>query len=186
MISSWLCVDASLVLRLIADPSDSEVHALWERWDADGQLVAAPSLLLYEVGNALHRYRLAGMMSDASVRLALQAASALPVRLYEERELRGRALDLANRLSLSAGHDAHYLALAEWLGAPFWTANARLGRAVEGVLTWVHVVSSPQPQAPTFDVARKPSTPRPLDWEIREAATSATAWRLSRGSRLRR
>lgn len=36
------------------------------------------------------------------------------------------ALDLAERLSLSATYDAHYLALAEWLGAEFWTADQRL------------------------------------------------------------
>ena len=142
MSDSSLCVDASLVIRLIADPRDTAVSRLWDQWDEDGRPIAAPTLLFYEVSNALHRYRRAGMMSDAAVRLALQAALALPVQLYGEAELHGRALDLAERLGLPAAYDAHYLALAEWLGAQYWTADVRLGRAVQGALPWVHVVET--------------------------------------------
>ena len=142
MSDSWLCVDASLVIRLIADPRDTAVRRLWDRWDEDRRPIAAPTLLFHEVSNALHRYRRAGMMSDAAVRLALQAALALPVQLYGEAELHARALDLADRLGLPAAYDAHYLALAEWLGAQYWTADVRLGRAVQGALPWVHVVET--------------------------------------------
>ena len=142
MSDSSLCVDASLVIRLIADPRDTAVSRLWDQWDEDGRPIAAPTLLFHEVSNALHRYRRAGMMSDAAVRLALQAALALPVQLYGEAELHGRALDLAERLGLPAAYDAHYLALAEWLGAQYWTADVRLGRAVQGALPWVHVVET--------------------------------------------
>ena len=142
MSDSSLCVDASLVIRLIADPRDTAVSRLWDQWDEDGRPIAAPTLLFYEVSNALHRYRRAGMMSDAAVRLALQAALALPIQLYGEAELHARALDLADRLGLPAAYDAHYLALAEWLGAQYWTADVRLGRAVQGALPWVHVVET--------------------------------------------
>jgi len=140
MSSSWACVDASLVVRLVVDPNDLAVHTLWDGWERDGQSIAAPTLLFYEVSNALHRYRRADMLSGAAVRMGLQAALALPVRLYGEAELHRRALDLADRLGLPAAYDAHYLALAEWLGGSFWTADARLGRAVEGTLPWIHVV----------------------------------------------
>ena len=37
MNSSWLCVDANLVIRLIADPADESIQNLWERWDAEGR-----------------------------------------------------------------------------------------------------------------------------------------------------
>jgi predicted nucleic acid-binding protein len=140
MNNSPLCVDANLVIRLVADPGDEQVRSTWERWDADNRRIAAPTLLFYEVSNALYRYQRAGMMSRAAVHLALRAALALPLRLYGEPELHTRALDLASRLSLPAAYDAHYLALADWMGAEFWTADRRLARAVEDELPWVRVL----------------------------------------------
>ncbi len=140
MSDSSLCVDANLVIRLVADPKDEAVRQTWEQWDADHRQIAAPTLLCYEVSNALYRYQQAGMMSTSAVRLALKAALALPIRLYGDRELHGRALDLAERFSLPAAYDAHYLALADVLGGEFWTADRRLGRAVQDDLPWVHVV----------------------------------------------
>lgn len=144
MNNSPLCIDANLVIRLVADPDDERVRATWERWEADRRYFVAPTLLLYEVSNALYRYQHAEMISAAAVRLALRAALALPIRLYGEPELHAMALDLAGRLSLPAAYDAHYLALAEWLGGEFWTADQRLVRAVEDVLPWVHALDLPQ------------------------------------------
>jgi len=116
MSSSWLCVDANLVVRLVADPKDELGRGLWEQWDAEGQQLAAPTLLHYEVTNALYRYRRQGWMSLVAVRLALKAAFSLPLHLYGEAALHQRALDLAERFSLPAAYDAHYLALAEQRG----------------------------------------------------------------------
>ena len=140
MNSSPLCVDANLVIRLVADPEDETVRKLWEQWDADRRLIAAPTLLYYEVSNALYRYHRAEMMSRATVQLALKAALALPVQLYGDPALHPQALELAERFALPAAYDAHYLALAEWLGGQFWTADRRLVRAVGDELPWVHVV----------------------------------------------
>jgi predicted nucleic acid-binding protein len=54
--------------------------------------------------------------------------------------LHWRAMDLAERFSLPAVYDAHYLALAERLGGEFWTADRRLVEAVQGALPWVRLV----------------------------------------------
>jgi len=137
MNSSWLCVDANLVIRLVADPADTSVRQIWEQWDADRRQLAAPAQLYYEVTNALHRYQKLGLMSMASVQLALKTA--LPLHLYGEPELHRRALELAEKLSLPAAYDAHYLAVAEWLGGEFWTADKRLARTVHASLPWVHL-----------------------------------------------
>ena len=142
MANSPLCVDANLVIRLVADPDDELVRSTWERWDAEHRRIAAPTLLFYEVANALYRYQRARMMSSSAVRLALKAAQALPLRLYGEPELHTRALDLAERFSLPAAYDAHYLALADWLGAEFWTADLRLARVVQDELPWVRVLDT--------------------------------------------
>ena len=140
MPNSWVCVDANLVIRLVADPEDEAVLQLWERWDDEGRQPAAPALLYYEVTNALYRYRRMGLMGPVSMRLALQAALSLPLRLYQDAGLHRRALDLAERFDLPATYDAHYLALAEQLGAEFWTADRRLVQAVHTELPWVHLV----------------------------------------------
>jgi predicted nucleic acid-binding protein len=140
MPSSQICVVASLVIRLVADPSDDTVRALWEQWDAEGRKLSAPTLLLYEVGNALFQYERAGLMTSSSVRAALEAALALPIELYGGSDLHRLAVELAERFSLAAAYDAHYLALAESLEAEFWTADAPLVKAVEEDLWWAHAV----------------------------------------------
>lgn len=81
-----------------------------------------------------------GLLSVSAVRLVLRAALSLPVRLFDEPDRYRRALDLAEGPRLPAAHDAHFLALAEWLGGGFWTADRRLANAVAGVLPWVHVL----------------------------------------------
>ena len=140
MPSSWLCIDANLVIRLVASPADEAVRHMWEQWDAAGRPLAAPTLLYYEVTNALYRYQKLGWITAPTVSLAMRAALALPVRLYGEADLHARALDIAARLSLPAAYDAHYLALAERLDGEFWTADQTLARIVRRVFSWVHVV----------------------------------------------
>ena len=140
MRNSWLCVDANLVIRLVADPKDESIRRLWEQWDAEKRQLAAPTLLYYEVTNVLDRYQKQGLMSASAVRLALKAALSLPLRLHGQADLHWQALDLAERFSLPAADDAHYLALAEWLGGEFWTADWRLAQAVQTALPWVHLV----------------------------------------------
>jgi len=140
MSNSWLCVDANLVIRLVADPADTSVQRLWEKWDTARRRLAAPTLLYYEVANALYRYQKLGLLSATSVQSAFEAALALPLEVHGGPELHWRALELAEKLSLPAAYDAHYLALAAWLGAEFWTADGRLARKVQASLPWVRLV----------------------------------------------
>jgi predicted nucleic acid-binding protein len=140
MPNSWICVDANLVIRLVVDPSDESIRPLWEEWEAARRQLAAPSLLYYEVTNALHRYQTLGYMSTLSVQLALEAALALPLHVHREPGLHRRALALAQRLGLPAAYDAHYLAVAEQLGGELWTADRALAQAAQSELDWVHLV----------------------------------------------
>lgn len=78
--------------------------------------------------------------------LPQQAAEAFDLVLsfdigtYGDASLHRRALDIAGRYRLPAAHDAHYLALAERLGAEFWTADRQLYQAVVGRLAWVNLL----------------------------------------------
>jgi len=121
MSSSCLCVDANLVVRLVADPADESVQQLWEQWDAEGRQLAAPTLVTCEVTNALYRYQKLGLMSASSVRLALKAALALPLKLHGEADLHWRAVELAERFSLPAAYDGRYLP---------WRVGGTIGRRI--------------------------------------------------------
>jgi predicted nucleic acid-binding protein len=144
--SSPLCVDASVVVRLLVDAPDSErVHALWEGWQSAGRPLVAPSLLHYEVANALFRYEQAGELAEEEVQQALDAALGLSLRLIGDSALHVAAVLLARRLQLAATYDAHYLALAERLGAEFWTADRRLVDRVGARLPFVHLVPPRRP-----------------------------------------
>lgn len=140
MRNSWICVDASLVIRLVAHPDDLVVRRQWEQWDAERRQLAAPSLLHYEVTNALYRNQAARLLTPSAVQLALKAALTLPIRLFGEAEIHPRAVRLAERFSLPAAYDAHYLSLAEWLGGELWTADGQLFQRVQGDLPWVHLL----------------------------------------------
>ena len=81
MNSSTICVDASSfsVCSLVPRLGRVAPMGLVAR---GGSTIHSPTLLGYEVTNALHRYRLAGLLSLASADLVLDAALSLPVRLH--------------------------------------------------------------------------------------------------------
>lgn len=135
-----ICVDASVVIRLVVDGTEGPAAALWDKWLSEREELAAPALLGYEVTNALHRYRVAGHMKALQCAAALEAALGLGVVLHDGPDLHRRALALAARLQRPSTYDTHYLAVAEKLGAPFWTADRRLYNAVRETLNWIHML----------------------------------------------
>lgn len=142
MRNSWACVDAGCVVRLFTEPDDERYPALWRRWRDEGRRVVAPRLLRYEVTNVLYRSRGQGPLRDESLAGALAGALALPIQFREDDDLHLLAVDFAARFSLPAAYDAHYLALADRLGADFWTTDRKLANAVGAALPWVHLVGS--------------------------------------------
>ncbi len=144
MPNSPVCVDASFVIRLLesADSYSSAVR-LWIEWHEDGRLIVAPSLLYYEITNALHRYVVHGELLPEEASELLELALRLDITLYGDADLHRRALKLAKSLSLPATYDAHYLALAGRLGAEFWTADKWLVRTVQKTIPWVRLLPYP-------------------------------------------
>lgn len=128
--SSTVCVDASLVVRYVLDDQADEVDAAWRAWLTDGVSLHAPTLLVYEVVNAVHRLAAAGIRSVELCAAALEAGLQLPIELHGDAELHRQAFDLAGEHRLAAAYDAHYLAVARRLDAPLWTCDARLAKAV--------------------------------------------------------
>lgn len=138
--SSTICVDANLVFRFVADPTDESVRSRWRDWREARRNLIAPALLRYEVVNALHRLQRSGGATSAFVEAAWTAALALPIGFVADDELHRQALRLAGRFNLPAAYDAHYLALAEREGIEFFTADRRLANSVAGRLAWVRFV----------------------------------------------
>ncbi len=137
------CVDASFVIRLIESGGENtETVLLWEQWHERGCEIVAPTLLLYEISNAFFQYVRHGMLLLDEAQDALQAAIDFDITLYGDELLHTDAMDIARKYGLKASYDAHYLALAEQLGAEFWTADQRLSRAVQPHLDWVHFIES--------------------------------------------
>ncbi|MCP4661419.1 MAG: type II toxin-antitoxin system VapC family toxin [bacterium] len=141
MPSSWVCVDASLVIGLVAHPHRERLRALWKGWQEQRAHVAAPALLLYEVTNAIYQYEKRSLINGSSADRFLRLACALPVELFGESDLHVQALRFSRRFSLPATYDAHYLALADHLGGELWTTDRRLVKAVESDLEWVHLAA---------------------------------------------
>ena len=135
-----VCVDASVVLRLVTAPDDARTGSLWEDWEREGPRLLAPLLLRYECASVLYRYGRQGHLSAEARDAAMDAVLALPVVVVADPGLHGLALAAAARYGLPAAYDAHYVALAERESAPLCTADVRLAQQLrdQGV-NWVLV-----------------------------------------------
>lgn len=127
-------------MRLFTEPDDDRYPEIWRRWREEGRLVVAPRLLRYEVTNVLYRASRESSIRPTSLESALRTVVALPILIRDDDDLHIAAVRFADRFSLPAAYDAHYLALADRLGADFWTTDRRLANAVRDDLPWVHLV----------------------------------------------
>ena len=137
MNSSWICIDASLLVRLMMGPNATKLETQLADWEKSGIQLAAPSLVHYEVSNALYQYHRLEFISKEALLLAQDAVLALPVQLFSDNSLHKKAIQLATQFNLPAAYDAHYLGLAQHLGAEFWTADKKLFKKVKLALDWV-------------------------------------------------
>ncbi|WP_135257325.1 type II toxin-antitoxin system VapC family toxin [Thermus caldilimi] len=131
---SFLVLDASFLVRLLlAESEETPAVQHYREWKAKELEMALPSLALYEAANALYRYARAGETTLGEAQTLWRQALRLGFRYFQEPWIHTRALELGHELGLGAVYDAHYLALAEGLAAPFWTADRRLyQKALEG------------------------------------------------------
>jgi predicted nucleic acid-binding protein len=124
-------VDASLVVRLL-QPGSPGIVDLWQGWIDGGCRIHAPTLLVYEVTNALYRLARSAGLSPRALAAGLEELGLLDLDLEADPSLTRRAGEIAWALELPAVYDAHYLALAERLDATLWTCDAKLAKGVAG------------------------------------------------------
>ena len=139
MPSSPICIDANLVVIIVAPEAQRPaVLRLWESWLEQDRELVAPRLLTYEVTAALWRKVWRGLLPQEEAQRAVKAALDIGVTLLDPPGLSERAFELAAHFRRPAAYDAHYLALAERLSCPFWTADERLYNAVYADFPLIH------------------------------------------------
>lgn len=141
-------VDSSIAIKwVLKEPDSDNARSLLKQWTKARTVMLAPALFIYEFTNILHKYIRKGEMLIDEAKEGLEEILSLGVELefLEGSELSKRALELALQFGLPATYDPHYLALAEHVGCEFWSADARLWRAVKDELPWVHLLAEYHP-----------------------------------------
>jgi predicted nucleic acid-binding protein len=117
-----IIVDSSAVVSVLTDRATS---GLLDRLVTERSL-HAPDVIDVEVTHALRRLARMGRLSDDRAADARVDFTSLRLRRYRHVPLLERTWELRHALS---AYDGVYVALAEALGAPLVTCDARLARA---------------------------------------------------------
>ena len=133
-------IDASFAFKLILPgPAQDKLRAQMSQWETQGAVIYAPALWLYEITSAFSKAVHFKALTPAEGEKALQLAQQLNLRLIPPDEGQTqRAYAWTRQLKRAAAYDSFYLALAESLSAPLWTADKRLHNAVN--LPWVRLI----------------------------------------------
>jgi len=141
--ASRVCVDSSLVLKLAVPEEDSErTQEQWEHWAKEATEIVAPPLLWYEVTSVLRNRAHRGRLTLDESSEALEMLLGLNISIVSPTDLHRTAWELATRLDQPAAYDAHYLALAQQMDCPFWTADRRLYQAARDTLPGVNLLAT--------------------------------------------
>lgn len=134
-------LDANVLVAQVVELSWAAVARVrFRAWvDAETVLVA-PSLWQYETTSTLRKLTALGAITAAEADEILDGVHSLGIETIEPTlEVHRSALAWAARLGTNAAYDACYLAVAERLHAPFWTADRRLFRGARAAgADWVH------------------------------------------------
>ena len=124
MVSQSAVVDCSALVRGFVDdgPSGMAVRSRLSQV----QILAAPSLLDYEMLSALFGMRRGGKITLPEVASLITRYRVLGVRRHETLPLWERVQELNHNIT---AHDAQYVALAEALDLPLITCDARIARS---------------------------------------------------------
>ena len=134
-------IDSNIAIcALILTEQTQSAFALLERLQEEKVNLYAPHLWFYEVTAGIHKYLYANLIQPDVADEAISAAFQLEVnRMDETPALCQSASRWATRLERTAVYDGFYLATAEALNAPLWTADKRLANHARQLgIKWVH------------------------------------------------
>jgi len=125
-------IDSNLLIVLATDDSRKPVvEAQFDAWEAEDEELHAPSLIRYEIANALTRLLVGGVITEAQMTEAWEKGTAVPVILHELDD-GPAAVKIAVQLRRESAYDAAYLALAARLETHVWTLDGPLARNAAG------------------------------------------------------
>ena len=116
-------VDAGVLVLALSDEGATGTRA---RQAVHDEQLAAPHLIDLEVVAAMRGHALRGLVSSATVAQAIDDLSAIGIKRHRHASLLRRCWQLRDNVK---AYDAAYVALAEALGVPLLTADARLASA---------------------------------------------------------
>jgi predicted nucleic acid-binding protein len=136
------CVDASVAVKwLFAEEHSDKALALARHVARDGEALACPPLLPYEVTNVIRQRTRHTTLTLLQAKQLLATLFTFPISIGEPMQLHERALEIAHHYDLSAAYDAHYVALAEALSATLWTNDQDLLRDLATDFPFVRSIS---------------------------------------------
>ena len=138
-----LVVDANLIVAIALPlPFSDSSHKRLATWKQAGEPILAPVLWEYEVISALRKAIYYGWLTLEEAGIALRQIMDLNIQsVPPSKDLHWEALVWAKQLGQVRAYDAQYLALADQIGAEFWTADQRLASAAhQSDIGWVHWV----------------------------------------------
>ncbi len=121
-----LVIDASALIYLASGRGGLDGLA-----DAD---MVAPSLMWSEATSVLHVALWRGEIDAATSEVLLKRIEEAPVTPRSDPKLLREAFAIANRLGWAKTYDAEYVALAQSLGVPLLTRDARLRRGAARIV----------------------------------------------------
>jgi predicted nucleic acid-binding protein len=137
-----IVVDANISVALLVRLDYSEKSSmLFQGWHTQGIELCAPSIWHAEIVSVLRKMILAGQITAEDAQAALANLVNLPVTVIQpDVEVLQASLEWAKRMGTLAAYDAQYIALADHLGAEFWTADRKLYDNLAANLPWLHWV----------------------------------------------
>jgi len=143
--SNSVVVDANITAGAVIPIDGLEgAKILFDRWAEAGRPLFAPAWWLSEVVSVIRQYVYLQKLSPARAHDAIDDILSLEVEAISlDFDLYHHALDWAEKMNHSKVYDALYLALAESLGAEFWTADRRLVESARlAGASWVHWIGN--------------------------------------------
>lgn len=132
-------IDASVFLKAhVINPDQEQCLLLLNKLKKSKLLI--PSLWFTEVTSILAKFVNFRQISSQESKDTLQLALSLDVEVVEPDRMQCQlALEWAFRLNKATAYDCFYLAIADSLDIPFWTADKRLYNALKNMnLNWIN------------------------------------------------
>jgi predicted nucleic acid-binding protein len=143
-----LVIDANFAVRWgLPDETDPQAESLLDRAVSGQDEVIAPPHFRAEVLSTFYQTMREGRFSAEDALEGMKLILNAPVIVEEPPDLYQRALELGIRYNIGGGqsYDLIYLALAEILGLPLWTGDARFYRSLRPTPPRVRLVPSTRP-----------------------------------------